>query len=135
MFFRTGRPVRETVKSHVSHVVLDAPVWEGSAAATLEHSDVVECYVRNDHLDFTIPYVDSFGNPHMHRPDFILRLTNGLLVALEVKGQVRELDELKVRAGLKWADAVNRFYGEQRWVYHVCFSPSHLPAHLRRMSL
>ncbi|BBO24625.1 MAG: hypothetical protein AMXMBFR19_18670 [Chthonomonadaceae bacterium] len=135
VFFRTGRPVRETVKSHVSHVVLDAPVWEGSAAATLEHSDVVECYVRNDHLDFTIPYVDSFGNPHMHRPDFILRLTNGLLVALEVKGQVRELDELKVRAGLKWADAVNRFYGEQRWVYHVCFSPSHLPEHLRRMAL
>ncbi|KXK14698.1 MAG: DEAD/DEAH box helicase family protein [Fimbriimonadaceae bacterium] len=134
VFFRTGRPVRETIKSHVSHVVLDSN-WESQAMTTLETSEIVQCYVRNDHLDFTIPYVDAFGNPHMHRPDFIVKLTNGLLVALEVKGQVRELDELKIRAGLKWADAVNRFYGEQRWVYHACFSPSHLPEHLRRMSL
>jgi len=105
---------------------------------------VIECYVRNDHLDFTIPYVDSFGNPsrlyrdlrpgepglrHLRRPDFIVRLrrmhrqdarathrqdaeaTSGVLAALEVKGQVRELDELKIQAGLKWAEAVNRYYG------------------------
>ncbi len=135
VFFRTGRPVRETIKSHVSHVVLDAPVWEGSVASTLEHSDVVECYVRNDHLDFTIPYVDSFGNPHMHRPDFIVKLRNGLMVALEVKGQVRELDELKIKAGLKWAVAVNRYYGERRWAYHVCYAPHELSEELGALAI
>jgi type III restriction enzyme len=126
VFFRTGRPVRETIKSHISHVVLDAPVWEGSAVHTLETSDLVESYARNDHLDFTIPYVDDLGNPHGHRPDFIVKLTSGLMVALEVKGQVRELEEFKIKAGLKWAEAVNRYFGERRWVYHVCFNPADL---------
>lgn len=133
VMFRTGRPVRETIKSHVSHVVLDAPVWEGSAASTLESSPHVECYVRNDHLDFTIPYVDSFGNPHMHRPDFIVRLVGGLLVALEVKGQVRDLDDFKIQAGRRWEEAVNRYFGERLWHYHVCFDPTQLAAQLRAL--
>ena len=134
VFFRPGRPVRETMKSHISHVVLDAPVWEGSAVHTLEHSDFVECYARNDHLDFTLPYVDDFGNPHVHRPDFIVKLATGLMVALEVKGQVRELEEFKIKAGLRWAEAVNRYYGERKWVYHVCFNPPDLPGQLASLA-
>lgn len=100
---------------------------------TLEHSPSVDCYARNDHLDFTIPYTDSSGIPRMHRPDFIVRLLSGLLVALEVKGFERELDKLKIAAGHKWAGAVNRYYGERRWVYHVCSDPSALEAQLRAL--
>lgn len=134
VFFRTGRTCRETVKSHVSHVVLDSVAWENSAASTLESSPVVQSYSRNEGLDFTIPYVDSLGVPRSHRPDFIVRLTSGLLVALEVKGHERDLDKLKKQAGLKWAKAVNRYYGESRWVYHVCYSPDSLAAELEGLA-
>ncbi|HJP82741.1 MAG TPA: DEAD/DEAH box helicase family protein [Fimbriimonadaceae bacterium] len=126
IFFRTGRPCRETNKSHISHVVLDSPTWENTAAYQLEKSPHVQSYARNENLDFTIPYVDSQGAPRTHRPDFIVRLTNGKLVALEVKGHERELDQIKKKAGLKWAAAVNQYYGEQRWAYDVTYQPDKL---------
>jgi type III restriction enzyme len=133
VFFRTARPCRETVKSHISHVVVDAARWENTAAYQLERRQVVQSYARNDHLDFTIPYVDGAGIPRMHRPDFIVRLVNGLHVALEVKGHVRELDELKMKAGHKWASAVNGCSDKRRWVYHACFSPRELANQLRML--
>jgi len=133
VFFRTGRQVQETVKSHVSHVVLDSG-WEGKATSVMEGSEAVECYVRNDHLDFDMPYVDGAGYSHVHRPDFVVRLANGLHVALEIKGEVRETDELKFKAGRRWASAVNRWYGERRWAYHVCFDPATLAAELAALA-
>jgi type III restriction enzyme len=50
------RPCVGTTKSHISHVVLDAPKWEHSVAYQLERMPEVIAYARNDHLDFTIPY-------------------------------------------------------------------------------
>lgn len=134
VFFRTGRDCCETRRSHISHVVLDAQNWEKTAAYKLEQSKAVDCYARNDHLDFTIPYVDTFGNPHNHRPDFIVRLSSGLLVALEIKGHQRELDGIKIKAGEKWAGAVNAYYGERRWAYHVCFNPDALDEQLAKLN-
>ncbi|MCS6790119.1 MAG: hypothetical protein NZ580_03975 [Bacteroidia bacterium] len=37
VLFRTVRPCKGTTKSHISHVVLDAPRWEGTVAYQLEH--------------------------------------------------------------------------------------------------
>ncbi len=56
VLFRTVRPAVGTTKSHISHVVLDAPRWEHSVAYQLEQMPEVISYARNDHLDFTIPY-------------------------------------------------------------------------------
>jgi len=56
VLFRTVRPCVGTTKSHISHVVLDAPKWEHSVAYQLERIPEVITYTRNDHLDFTIPY-------------------------------------------------------------------------------
>lgn len=53
-------------------------------------------------------------------------MTSGLLVALEIKGLEREIDEAKKAAGMKWAKAVTNYYGERRCVYHVCYSPNRL---------
>jgi hypothetical protein len=36
VLFRTTRPTVGTTKSHISHVVLDAPTWEHSVAYRLE---------------------------------------------------------------------------------------------------
>lgn len=132
VFFRTTRPRYATRKSHVSHVVLDSPLWEKVVAQQLELAEHVQSYVRNDHLDFTIPYVDEHtGEPKTHRPDFIVRLKNGLIVALEVKGHEREVDQCKKAAGLKWAKAVNQYYGARKWAYHVCYNPDTLAVELR----
>lgn len=130
--FRTGREVVETVKSHISHVVLDAPSWEGSVAHRLERMDCVSSYARNDHLDFVVPYVDLDGTPRGHQPDFIVRLNTGLHVALEVKGFERESDRVKESAGKKWASAVNRYFGEVRWRYIVCKNPENLEASIAK---
>jgi len=56
VLFRTVRPSVGTTKSHISHVVLDAPKWEHSVAFQLEQMPEVLAYAKNDHLDFTIPY-------------------------------------------------------------------------------
>ena len=50
------------------------------------------------------------------------------------KGYVRERDELKMKAGLKWAAAVNRYYGYRRWVYHPCVNPAELQSELERLA-
>lgn len=72
VLFRTVRPCVGTTKSHISHVVLDAPVWEHSVAYQLERLPEVVAYARNDHLDFTIPY-EWQGVRHEYRPDYLIR--------------------------------------------------------------
>ncbi|MDW7984758.1 MAG: hypothetical protein RMK16_08800 [Acidobacteriota bacterium] len=52
----TVRPTVGTTKSHISHVVLDAPKWAHSVAYPSERVPEVIAYARNGHLDFTIPY-------------------------------------------------------------------------------
>ncbi|MDH7486451.1 MAG: DEAD/DEAH box helicase family protein [Anaerolineae bacterium] len=72
VLFRTVRPTVGTTKSHISHVVLDAPKWEHSVAYQLEKMPEVVSYARNDHLDFTIPY-EWQGVRHEYRPDYLIR--------------------------------------------------------------
>ncbi|MDW8012711.1 MAG: hypothetical protein RMJ47_06985, partial [Bacteroidota bacterium] len=73
VLFRTVRPCVGTTKSHISHVVLDAPTWEHSVAYQLERMPEVVAYARNDHLDFTVPY-EWQGVRHEYRPDYLVRL-------------------------------------------------------------
>jgi type III restriction enzyme len=57
--FETIRPTYETRadKCHVNRVVADTESWEQKLAQTLESMDEsVLCYVKNDPLNFTIPY-------------------------------------------------------------------------------
>jgi type III restriction enzyme len=98
VLFRTVRPCVGTTKSHISHVVLDAPQWEHSVAYQLERMPEVIAYARNDHLDFTIPY-EWQGARHEYRPDYLIRWRcedgSELKVILEVKGFETEQDRQK----------------------------------------
>ena len=76
VLFRTTRPVRATVKSHISHVVLDTATWEASTAFHLETSPLVAAYARTDHMGFAIPYTFA-GASHHFFPDFLVRLASG----------------------------------------------------------
>ncbi|NLG83374.1 MAG: DEAD/DEAH box helicase family protein [Firmicutes bacterium] len=126
VLFRTSRPTVGTTKSHISHVVLDAPQWEHSVAYQLERIPEVMAYARNAHLDFTIPY-EWQGVRHEYRPDYLVRwrLPDGgeVKVILEVKGFETEQDRQKEAAARRWVRAVNHHGECGRWAFTVCRDP------------
>jgi len=131
--FHTSRPCRTTERSHVSHVVLDTATWEASAAFHLEASPLVASYVRNDHLDFVIPY-EFLGQPRVYVPDFLVKLTNGITLVLEVKGYEDEEDREKHTAAHRWVDAVNNWGELGRWEFGVCREPGEVRRLLTALS-
>lgn len=126
VLFRTVRPCVGTTKSHISHVVLDAPAWEHGVAYQLERIPEVVAYARNDHLDFTIPY-EWQGVRHEYRPDYLIRwrLPAGgeVKVILEVKGFETEQDRQKEVAARRWVRAVNHHGEFGKWFFVVCKDP------------
>lgn len=139
VLFRTSRLCVGTTKSHISHVVLDAPVWEHSAAYTLERLTEVIAYARNDHLGFAIPY-EWQGQRHEYRPDYLVRLrcpgspTGALKVIIEIKGHETEEDRQKYAAARRWVRAVNHKGDLGRWVFLVCRDPASLAQQIRSMA-
>ncbi|HXA17455.1 MAG TPA: DEAD/DEAH box helicase family protein [Thermoanaerobaculia bacterium] len=130
--FKTVKPVQATQASAVSHVAADTTSWEQAAAFQIEKlaiEGVVHSYVRNDHLEFNIPY-DSDGS-HVYEPDFIVKLTNGLSVVLEVKGFDRPDTSLKTAAAYRWLEAVNHWGGLGRWDYVLVHDPQQVGEQLR----
>ena len=136
VLFRTLRLAVGTAKSHVSHVVLDAPKWEHSAAFQLERVGAVVAYARNDHLDFTIPY-EWQGLRHEYRPDYLVRLRGGdgqeMKLILEIKGFETEQDRQKEAAAQRWVRAVNHHGEFGRWAFRVCRNPQSLKTILREL--
>lgn len=129
VLFRTVRPCVGTTKSHVSHVVLDAPKWEHSVAYQLERVPEVIAYARNDHLDFTLPY-EWQGARHEYRPDYLIRWRcdegRDVKIILEVKGFETEQDRQKGAAARRWVRAVNHHGEFGRWAFALCKDPGRL---------
>lgn len=136
VLFRTVRPAVGTTKSHISHVVLDAPKWEHSVAFQLERISEVVAYAKNDHLDLTIPY-EWQGIRHEYRPDYLIRLKgkDGLemKVILEVKGFETEQDRQKEAAAKRWIKAVNHHGEFGYWASIICKDPHRLKENLRNI--
>lgn len=124
--FRTTRPCIATVKSHISHVVLDSPIWEASVAFRLEMSPLVVAYARNDHLDLAIPY-EFGGFSHNFLPDFVARLANHTHLILEVKGLETEQDRAKYVGARRWCEAVTNWGEMGCWEFRVCRDPAEAP--------
>jgi type III restriction enzyme len=128
----TGRPNHVTERSHVSHAVFDQS-WEASEAYILDHSPHVTAWVKNDHLGFEIVYVFE-GIVHKYRPDFLVRLTNGTTLVLEVKGRSTPKDEAKRLALEEWVKAINGHGGFGRWANDVSWGPNEVADVLHRLS-
>jgi len=64
------------------------------------------------------------GVVRRYRPDFLVRLTNGTTLVLEVKGQDTPQDRAKRSALAEWVSAVNAHGGFGRWTSAVSLSPS-----------
>jgi len=116
--FDTTKPTYATRadKSHVSHVVLDSN-WEAKMAQALEELDEVECYVKNQGLQFTIPYMLN-GEQKSYYPDYIVRCRSGLNLIVEVSGEGRKDKAAKVNAAQTlWVPAINNHGGFGRWAF------------------
>ena len=128
----TGKPCEHTVKSHINFCVFDS-AWEASEAFELDHNPAVEAWVKNDHLGFEVLYVYR-GVVRKYRPDFIIRLSSGDMLVLEVKGQDSDQDRTKRRFLDEWANAVNAHGGFGRWTWAVSTTPGDIPDILARHS-
>ncbi|PYR74765.1 MAG: restriction endonuclease subunit R [Acidobacteria bacterium] len=103
-------------KSHISHVVADTGSWEQKLAQALEEMPEIDCYVKNQGLDFTIPYTLN-GEEKQYLPDFIAR-SGDLSLIIEVSGEARKDKAAKVStARTLWAPAVNNHGGFGRWAF------------------
>jgi len=135
VLFRTLKEVHGTVRSHVSHIVVDSG-WEHSIAFQLEKIPDVIAYVKNDRLDFTIQY-EYEGAMHNYIPDYIIRLrlddTSEANLILEVKGFEDEQDRAKKAAAQRWIEAVNHHGGFGKWALRECRSPYTLPKILEKL--
>lgn len=118
----TTKPNFPAVKSHISHLVGDSS-WEGHAANVFEKSSDVFAYAKNDHLGFQIQYLWS-GSRRRYVPDFLVRYSNGKMLALEIKGTDSPQNKAKRDALAEWVDAINEVGGFGQWSWDVAFDPS-----------
>jgi len=128
----TGKPCEVTRRSHISHCVFDS-TWEASEAFELERSKQVAAWVKNDHLGYEILYIYK-GVVKKYRPDFLIRLTNGTTLVLEVKGQDTQQNRTKREFLDEWVRAVNEHGGFGRWAWDVSFDTGDVGGILKKHS-
>jgi type III restriction enzyme len=120
----TRRPCEPTVRSHINLCVFDSR-WEASETFELDRNSNVAAWVKNDHLGFEILYVYR-GIIQKYRPDYLVRLTSGKMLVLEVKGQDTQQDKTKRDFLGEWVRAVNQHGGFGNWAWDVSRNPKDL---------
>ena len=118
----TGKACEHAQRSHINLAVFDSR-WEASEAFELDRSSNVAAWVKNDHLGFEITY--SFrGVIRKFRPDYLVRLTIGKMLVLEVKGQDNQEQQTKREFLSEWCRAVNGHGGFGVWESDVSRNPT-----------
>jgi type III restriction enzyme len=109
-------------RCHVSHVVCDS-TWEAELARVLEAHPRVIAYVKNQGMQFEVPYLDG-AVPRRYLPDMIVRLDDGsgpddpLNLVLETKGYRKGDAQLKAQTMERlWCPGVNNLGGFGRWAF------------------
>lgn len=103
-------------RSQINWIILDSD-WEAQLAQAIEAHPRVAAYAKNHNIGFEIPYLRD-GEPRRYRPDYLVRLTDGTTLILEVKGARDHDDALKAAATRdKWIPAVNRLARFGRWAF------------------
>lgn len=128
----TGKPCGPTEKSHINFCVYDSG-WEATEAYKLDHNNGVDAWAKNDHLGFEVLYIYR-GVVHKYRPDFIMRLSNGTHLVLEVKGVDSEQDKTKRRFLDEWIRAINGQGGFGKWACDVSRHASDIEGILEQAS-
>jgi type III restriction enzyme len=120
--FNSSKPLFETDprKSHLNYVVKDSE-WEGEFARVIENYPGVISYVKNQGMQFTVPYLTR-AEPREYHPDFIVLLDDGhgpedpLNLVVEIKG-FRGQDAKDKARTMKtyWVPGVNDLQQFGRW--------------------
>ncbi len=119
----TSKPCEHTKRSHINVCVFDS-TWEATEAFELDRKGQqnVQAWVKNDGLGFDVMYVYR-GVVRKYRPDFLIRLSNGTMLILEVKGQQTEEAKAKRHFLDEWVKAVNQHGGFGHWAWDVSTDP------------
>ena len=120
----TTKPCHSTAKSQISHMIADS-AWEQYAANLMEKRTDVVAYAKNDHLGFQIHYLWN-GSRRRFLPDFLIRLSNGRTLVLEIKGEDSAQNRAKRSALDIWVKAVNAKSGFGAWAWDVVFQPAQM---------
>lgn len=129
----TSKPNEAFDKTHINFVVVDSK-WEYLEAKTINESNVVKSFVKNDHLNFVV-YYNYQGVVRRFFPDFLIKLTTGENLIVETKGQDNEQNKTK-RAYLdEWCRAINQHGGFGKWSWAVSFDPNDLDRILQNSAL
>ncbi len=121
LLWYTGRPCEHTKRSHINMCVFDS-TWEASEAFELDRNPNVAAWVKNDHLGFDITYSYK-GIIRKFRPDYLIRLTSGKMLVLEVKGQDTQEQQTKREFLAEWIRGVNDHGGFGIWEADVSRHP------------
>ena len=132
MMWFTSKPCEHTKKSHINQVVFDS-TWEASESFELDRNPAVVAWVKNDHLGFVINYVFR-GVIHKYYPDFLIKLKNGKILVLEIKGLDDQQNKTKRQYLKEWVDAVNADGRFGKWVWDVSFRTSDIKDKLKKHS-
>ena len=118
----SSKPCVRFEKTHTNLVVCDSS-WEFLEAKTINESEHVKSFIKNDHLNFVV-YYNFQGVVRRFFPDFICKLNNGKNLIIETKGQDSEQNKTK-RAYLdEWCRAINQHGGFGQWCWEVSFDPN-----------
>jgi type III restriction enzyme len=94
-------------------------------ARALEQDKRVVSYAKNERIFFEIPYRWQ-GTTGRYRPDFLVKLDNGVTLVIEGKGRNTERDDAKLTAAKRWIKAVNQWGKLGRWEFGICFTEGEL---------
>ncbi len=120
----SSKPNEWHEKSHVNYTVFDS-TWEANNASIINKNDLVQAFVKNDHLGFFIKY-NYRGILKNYIPDYIIELTNGDKLVLEVKGQDSDENRVKREFLNLWIKAVNETKRFGKWHWAVVFNSSEI---------
>ena len=120
----TTKVCHPTQRSQISHMIADS-AWEQYGANLLETNALVAAYAKNDHLGFQIYYLWN-GARRRFIPDFLIRLSNGRTLVLEINGEDSEQNRAKRAALDVWVQGVNSKGGFGVWCWDVAFQPAQI---------
>ena len=132
MTWYSSKPCELAKKSHISHVIFDS-TWEATEAFELDRNEEVVSWAKNDHLGFVINYVYR-GFIHRYYPDFLIKLKNGKMLVLEVKGKDDQQNKTKREFLDQWIKAVNNDGRFGEWYWDVSFRTSDIEDKLKKHS-
>ena len=98
--------------------------WERLAAQTLDNHKKVKAWVKNDRLGLVIPYRKD-GLSRKYFPDFLVEMTDGKFLIVEIKGQEGDA-AIKKAACERWCKAVTNEGDYGIWSYKICWAVNDL---------